>query len=215
MTSLSIDPDKVGEKLSLERLSTYLSACSGDWDKALMLYSWNVELSGALFEAIAIVEVVVRNEFDVHLADWSQALGTDWMDGAPLDAKGREDIAKARSRAYKNPTHGQVIAQLSFGFWKFLATKRYLHSIWLPAMHGSFPNLAGLPGDRRISVEQSIDRVWFLRNRIGHHEPIFSRDISRDLQAMSLLLDWICEETSAWASGLRRVDDVLARRPPA
>ncbi len=210
---MSNDPVKVVQRLSSDRLSTYMDAASGDLLQALDLYKWNIALSGALFEAIAVVEVVVRNEIDNNLTTWAQSLGADWMDIAPLDEKGKADIAKARIRNNKNPTHGKVLAELNFGFWRFLVANRYLHTIWIPTMCSAFPHLGGHPGERRKVVERSIERLWFLRNRIGHHEPIHTRNVNRDIAAMTSLLDWICPDTSSWAANQRRVQEVLLQRP--
>jgi len=213
MPEMSIDPVKVGQRLTPDRLSSYMDVTGGNLPQALDLYKWNIALSGALFEAIAVVEVVVRNEMDNNLKTWAQSLGADWMDIAPLDEKGRADVAKARSRNIKNPSHGKVLAELNFGFWRFLVANRYLHTIWIPTMDGAFPNLGGHPGERRGKVERSIERLWFLRNRIGHHEPIHTRNVDRDIAAMTSLLDWICPDTSAWATDQRRVQDILLQRP--
>ena len=135
------------------------------------------------------------------------------MDIVPLDEKGRADIEKARSRNTKNPSHEKVLAELNFGFWRFLVANRYLHTIWIPTMNSAFPNLGGHPGERRKVVERSIERLWFLRNRIGHHEPIHTRNINRDIASMTSLLDWICPDTSSWATDQRRVHEILLQRP--
>ena len=213
MSEMSNDTVKIAQRLSPDRLGSYMSVMGGNLRQALDLYKWNIALSGALFEAIAVVEVVVRNEIDNNLQTWAQSLGADWMDIAPLDEKGRADIAKARSRNTKNPSHGKALAELNLGFWRFLVANRYLHTIWIPMMNSSFPNLDGHPGERREMVERTIERLWFLRNRIGHHEPIHTRKIERDIASMTSLLDWICLDTSAWASAQRRVQDVLVQRP--
>lgn len=212
MPEVSIDPVKIEQRLSRDRLSSYMEVTGGDLLQALDLYKWNIALSGALFEAIAVVEVVVRNEIDLNLRTWAQSFGADWMDIAPLDEKGRADIAKARSRNAKSPSHGKVLAELNFGFWRFLVANRYLHTIWIPTMNGAFPNLGGHPGERRKVVERSIERLWFLRNRIGHHEPIHTRNVERDIIAITSLLEWICPDTSAWATDQRRVQDILLQR---
>lgn len=213
MPEMSNDPVKVLQRLSPDRLSTYMDATGGNLLRALDLYKWNIALSGALFEAIAVVEVVVRNEIDNNLTRWAHSLGADWMDITPLDEKGRADIAKARSRNAKNPSHGKVLAELNFGFWRFLVANRYLHTIWIPSMNSSFPHLRGHPGERRQVVERSIERLWFLRNRIGHHEPIHTRNVDRDIASMTSLLDWVCPDTSSWATDQRRVQDILLQRP--
>ena len=213
MPEMSIDPVKIEQRLTPDRLSSYMDVMGGNLRQALNLYKWNIALSGALFEAIAVVEVVVRNEIDNNLQTWAQSRGADWMDITPLDEKGRADIAKARSRNAKNPSHGKVLAELNLGFWRFLVANRYLHTIWIPTMNSAFPNLEGHPGSRREMVERSIERLWFLRNRIGHHEPIHMRRIERDIASISSLLDWICLDTSLWATEQRRVQDILLRRP--
>lgn len=213
MSEMSNDHVKVAQRLSPDRLSTYLDATDGNLRQALNLYKWNIALSGALFEAIAVVEIVVRNEIDRCLTAWAQSLGADWMDIAPLDEKGRSDIAKARGRNIKDPSHGKVLAELNFGFWRFLVANRYLHTIWIPTMNSAFPNLGGHPGRRRKIVEHSIERLWFLRNRIGHHEPIHAREVERDIASMTSLMDWICPATSRWATDQRRVSGILLQRP--
>jgi len=98
MHEMSIDPVKIEQRLSPDRLSTYMDVTGGNLLKALDLYKWNIAQSGALFEAIAVVEVVVRNDIDHNLRTWTQSRGVDWMDIAPLDEKGNADIAKAQSK---------------------------------------------------------------------------------------------------------------------
>lgn len=213
MNHVSNDPVKIADLLSSDRVSTYLVACDNNLDRALELYKWNIALSGALFEAIAIVEIVVRNELDRNLNKWGSLQGVDWMEIIPVDNRGKEDISKARSRTPRDQSHGKVLAELNFGFWRFLVAPRYLHSIWMPILSDSFPNLGGHAGARREQVEQKIQRVWFLRNRIGHHEPIFSRNVTRDVQSLNELLDWISPDVSLWALSQRRIEQILEIRP--
>ena len=85
MPELSIDLVKVVQRLTPDRLRSYLDVTGGNLPLALDLYKWNIALSGALFEAIAVVEVIVRNEIDNNLKTRAQSLGADWMDIAPLD----------------------------------------------------------------------------------------------------------------------------------
>lgn len=93
MSEMSNDPVKIAQRLSPDRLCSYRDATDGNLRQALDLYKWNIVLSGALFEAIAVVEVVVRNEIDNNFQTWAQSFGADWMDILPLDEKGRADIA--------------------------------------------------------------------------------------------------------------------------
>ena len=77
MPGMSIDPVKIEMRLTPGRLSSYLDVTDGNLLQALDLYKWNIALSGALFEAIAVVEVVVRNEIDHNLRQWAQLRGAE------------------------------------------------------------------------------------------------------------------------------------------
>ncbi len=79
---MSNDPVKIAQRLSPDRLGSYLDATDGNLREALDLYKWNIALSGALFEAIAVVEVVVRNEIDNNLQTWG-AIVRSGLDGYP------------------------------------------------------------------------------------------------------------------------------------
>jgi hypothetical protein len=54
--------------LSVERMSTYLYACNGSQADAVALYVWNLRASGAFWETLDVVEVVLRNALDQRLA---------------------------------------------------------------------------------------------------------------------------------------------------
>ena len=209
----SNDPVEIEQRLSPERLQTYRIASRGKLDVALELYKWNIALSGALFESSAIVEVVVRNEIDGKLTLWARKFSQDWLDDLPLDQKGKSDILKARSRGTSGSPHGKVIAELNFGFWRFLVANRYLHNLWIPILQECFPHLDGQVGIRREIVEHYLQKLWFLRNRIGHHEPIFDRNIREDLSAIDSLLGWISPDVRNWTLGQRRVESILLARP--
>lgn len=55
------------------RLATYLSETNSDVDLAVQLYRWNIEMAGALYEALGIAEVFLRNAVDVQLRRWNAA----------------------------------------------------------------------------------------------------------------------------------------------
>jgi hypothetical protein len=67
-----IDPAVIADRLTRERLSSYLVASGGDLDRALRLYEWNTLISGELHEDIGRVEVVPRNALDQALAGYGQ-----------------------------------------------------------------------------------------------------------------------------------------------
>lgn len=55
------------------RFGTYRELCNNDPRKALELYRWNIEMSGALQEALGIAEVFLRNAIDRQLRIWNAA----------------------------------------------------------------------------------------------------------------------------------------------
>ncbi len=107
--------------LSRPRMSTYEQASGGDVPAAVDLYRWNLDISMALFEAIHYLEVAVRNRIDDALTQRAGA-GVDWLNSpptVPLNGGTRARIARAREFASRNgrvPTHGHVIAEITFGF---------------------------------------------------------------------------------------------------
>lgn len=203
--------------LTAERLRSYTRRCP-DEASALRLYEWNMRAAAAVLETTGIVEVIGRNAMDRELRAWADLRGTTtWFDIAPLDQQGQADIRKARARATRNgrrpEVHGRVIAELTFGFWRYLAESRYLTALWTPALHRAFP--AG-PSDiltRQREVRTRLQQLHFVRNRAAHHEPIHQRDLRRDLDYAVELLSWIDPSAAAWAVEVTSLRAVLAARP--
>jgi len=63
----------VTSHLTNARFATYLAATNSDVVAALRLYRWNIEMSGALSEALGIAEVFLRNAVDAQLRIWNAA----------------------------------------------------------------------------------------------------------------------------------------------
>ncbi len=84
------------------RMQGYLDACGGDSIAALELYRWNSRASGAFWETLSHLEVVLRNVLATRLPERHAAAGRtgSWLDDPAheLDAVARRDIAKARQR---------------------------------------------------------------------------------------------------------------------
>jgi hypothetical protein len=217
----------VAERLTSERLGSYLAGSGGALEPAIALYDWNVEVGGALHEDIGRLEVVFRNALDRALVDYaaSQGWSVPWYRRTQLfpgrhGRRAQDEIATARQRANRRGTqekHGKVIAELSLGFWRYLCTPAYLTSLWVPALAAAFPGHPDARDPRavRADVEDRIQRIRFLRNRIAHHEPVHKRNLHWDHRSILELTCWICVDTQAWISSVSRSLDVLDRRPRA
>jgi len=110
-------------------------------------------------------------------------------------------------------TSPSAIAQLAFGFWLTLLARRFDTILWRPAIRNAFPHKTPLI---RQDVYNAIDRVKNLRNRIAHHEPIYTRNLPDDLTHLVDAASWICPDTAQWLDHCAdRFRTVLANQPQA
>ena len=221
----TINHEAIARRLTRERLRSYLTSTGGDLEKAIALYDWNAQVGGALHEDIGRLEVVFRNAIDEALVTYGAAQGwpTVWYRRRQLfpgrhGARALDDIKTARGRATRRgvpEVHGKVVAELSFGFWRFLCTTPYLTSLWVPAVAEAFPNHPdhGDPRAVRQAVDDRIQRVHFLRNRVAHHEPVHHRNLKRDLDSIAQLAGWMSADAREWIVGASRAAEVLKQRP--
>jgi hypothetical protein len=63
----------VTNHITSARLAPYLLVTGSDLGTALNLYRWNIELAGAMYEALGIAEVFLRNAIDTQLRSWNAA----------------------------------------------------------------------------------------------------------------------------------------------
>jgi hypothetical protein len=202
--------------LSPERMSTYLQECSGDPVAALHLYTWNVRATGAFWETMGMLEIVLRNALDRRLCVRHERFGRSgtWLDdpAGELHGHARSDITKARRRVQykgKKLRHGQELAELSFGFWRYLLARQYSSTLW-PDLASAFPHA---PNRSLRTVEEPVVRLHAFRNRLAHHERIWSEPLTERYEDMLTLLAFIDPVVQQWVKSCSRVPDVLADRP--
>lgn len=212
--------DALQTSLSPERFATYLVAVGGDRAEALRLYTWNTALSAAFYGPLQGLEVAVRNAMHRALA---ARYGPDWYDNPKtgLDAGALDRVRAAkdelrRGRYAVDPPH--LVAVFPFGFWVSLlgrggrahglgAPKRdYDMTLWRPALHRGFPRARLRRGD----VHARLDYLRTFRNRIAHHEPIFTRHLAADHDSILIATSWISEEVRNWIAHHSRVPRLLA-----
>lgn len=177
-------PDDLERLISPARFATFVDLASGDRDTAALLYAWTGELAGALFTDYRQLEVAFRNRVDQALSAYARALDpevTTWLDDSwlPPGANGWDtgahdalQIARRHARG-RNPSHDGLVAELTFGFWRYIVDGRYEEAFWLPALDAAFTEVPGAAAvDRRQELEQAMINLNKLRNRLAHHEPI-------------------------------------------
>lgn len=218
----------VAALLTPDRLGPYLQAANNELASALSLYDWNIRAASALHADLARLEVIFRNAVDQALISYGNARG--WQDpwylqqhlfDSKKSAQARKSIQQAVVRATpaggSHPVHGKVIAELNFGFWRYLCQSTYATKLWVPAVSTRFLGHPQSPDPHlvRAAVEDRMQRLHVLRNRIAHHEPIFRRDLRGEFDQLLELVGWICLDGRAWVQTTSNTLNALAARPRA
>jgi hypothetical protein len=187
---------------------------------AVALYTWNAQVSGALLTPLHICEVVLRNAVSdaieqVYGPRWPWSTG--FLQSLPNPPKGggynpQHDLVMARKDA---ATTGKVIPELKLVFWQKMFTRRHDTRLWKPHLLGMFSNVdIDQPlGEQRSTIYHGLEQLRQLRNRIAHHEPIFSRDLASDLATMIELIRFRSEPSAAWVRDVEIASGIIAQRP--
>ena len=211
--------DALVASLSPERIATYMVAAGRDRTKAMRLYTWNTAVSGAFYGPLQGLEVAVRNAMHRAL---TTSYGTTWYDNSAcgFDAGALSRIAGAKDDVRRDghlvdPPH--LVAALSFGFWVSLLgsggrgpyhdpqKRNYDMTLWRPCLYKAFPGVRM----KRADIHQKLDYLRTFRNRIAHHEPIFTRHLEADYTSILTVAGWICPKTRDWIAHHSRVQSLL------
>ncbi len=203
----------VVEAISQPRMAAYQAHCGGDRDHALELYAWNAQVSAAFWETLGYLEVILRNALVTQLQQrhhLKRNPGHSWLDDLrrELDQRARDDIATARGRVHtkgKAPSDGQTIAELGFGFWRYLLASRYATTLW-PDLASAFPNA---PSRSRTTIEAPVKALHVFRNRLAHHEPVWNKHLVARQHDIHTVLDAIDPVLKAWVTKNCRISAVL------
>ncbi len=145
------------------------------------------------------------------------AFGTVWWRDAHLHnlmgRKGKGIVLRAADRIRdvgKPETSGRIIAELSFGFWVNMLLPKYDVALWAP-LHSCFPELPTTIDLGMLHIRLSA--VHELRNRVGHHEPIFRRNLSQDFADCLELIRWLNSAKANWIAPQCDVPRLMRRKP--
>lgn len=172
-------------------------------------YAWNMAVCEAFYPTLHTFEVALRNAVFHAVEQQYPATASNyndipcWLDFkkqySVLHKKQWDKVRKAkgyiRSRG-KQLTPGRLIAELNFSFWTALFNPFYGYQnpndprFWPGLLLDVFPHLPKSQR-RRLFVFKRLERFRVLRNRIFHHEPIWTRDLKRDHQELLESIGWI------------------------
>jgi hypothetical protein len=184
------------DAISADRFSTYRLWAGQDEALATRLYTFNVQLSAALYGPLHMLEVALRNVADRQL---TAKRGANWMDDAQtLTTRYQQDcVTKARdqlTRDGKAGTHGQMVAELNFGFWGSLFG-RQSHHLW-----GDLRPIFQAKGIQRHSIALQLSDFRTLRNRVAHYEPILALPLAQRYADITTLTGLLSPSAAGWTN---------------
>lgn len=80
-------------------------------------------------------------------------------------------------------SHGQVISQTTFSFWKRLYSSEYQEELWKPSLKKVFPNKKL----KRSDVSKALETIYSVRNRVAHHEPVYGKRLVEVMSALNFI----------------------------
>ena len=164
--------------MSTPRMGRYLTASTKGTKGAMTLYRKNLELSQELFTVISCFELALRNKIDQH---YKFIRGNDWLPDSitgafsvPQCYRTRNIITGAFTNLGPNYNHNKLIAEMDFGFWRYLFAGPQFFAAGATLLH-IFPGKPTSTPTMQYNhtfVFNQLGQINDLRNRIAHHEPI-------------------------------------------
>lgn len=189
-------PQVSGDIVGQARMARYLDDCGNDVDKAGRLFTWNLAMSGAAYEAVHLFEIILRNAMDAQLRRWndSNGYGQAWLQNPDprlnkLLMQSRLNEARSRAtavaaRAGRAVLHDDVLAQMTLGTWRYLLPSNSSvgkQRLWASCLANAFPEWRGTAWE---PIVRRVEIVHEMRNRIAHLEPLHRGDLRRARQSM-------------------------------
>lgn len=226
---------RIFKALSEERLHQFTQYPGEPRWEALARYAWNVAICEAFYPLLHHLEIALRNSIDhagqkaypyTHydrIDSWLDAVPSpiDRKHGQPavLEAKKRLIGWDAKAHDFAKPgnyaTHGKLVAELSFGFWTGMLSKFYMYQsakeprLWPHMLAVAFPHGPNLKHPSQAARE--FNEIRKFRNRVFHHEPIWSRpNLGGDRQRILDIISWMSPELARVVGAFDRVNDVLS-----
>jgi hypothetical protein len=206
----------VASAVSQARLTRYglrLDEPGGTRIEAVAKHGMNITLCEALYPALHMLEIVMRNA--IHNTFSLNYECDGWYEIAGLRQNHVELIEIAKKKIQKrgkqaNPD--RVVAELTFGFWCGMFHRDYESGA------GPWPHLLSAVAPRvpkrwrtRDKIQRRIEEARFLRNRVFHHECITCLPDLRDRHRKLVeLVGWLSPEARTHLEHLCRFKTVIS-----
>jgi len=176
---------------------------------AVALEFWDIKAAAAFYAPLRCMEMTLRNAIDEAMRAGTRR--SDWWNETALLKPGSQRLVTNALAALSEqglvcPKPGQVVAQLSLGFWVSLVSRRYNQTLWVPFLHQAFPYL----DTPRKGLHQRLEELRRLRNRISHQERIYQRDLAVDYERLTSVMRYLHPPSIEAMRSLDRVPEVIA-----
>ncbi len=184
--------------LAPDRFDRFRRASDTDELDAIARYLWNMALSRSIQTPLHVLEVTFRNR--LHNAIVTHRGRSDWYDDTTLikDHTERKMVASAKKQLTKlGRPHdpGRVVAELTFGFWTSLYGRHHDQTIIRPTIGTVFQYSPPVVPKTRQAITPHLKEARDLRNRVSHHEPIYSMpDLGGVHSRLRELVAWMSPE---------------------
>ena len=184
---MAINKDELNKFATTTSIERLLSFKQSDDDTLPMLierYKINLRISQALYPELSTLEITLRNAIDTML---KSCISETWLENEVNKQNILSDYEHTKLlKAYNDTkkeyatqgfTVGKVIANLTFGFWTNLCSKKYNAVIWTKkgAFKGVFVNYPENLQQQIHTLSLRLRAIRYLRNRVFHYEPIFKK----------------------------------------
>jgi hypothetical protein len=189
--------------LSTERLSSYIGSSK---QETIRKYESNTVLAEGLYGVLQGVEIAIRNS--IHNTMSIGLSRKDWYGYVSWDTAESDALDQAKdklTRRGKPLSPGNIVAELTFGFWVQLTATKYEKGLWVPYIHKAFPHIK----TNRKGLFSRLRRIKDLRNRIAHHERISHFNLRVEYLQIMETTGWICPTTMLWIDSTNRLKPLL------
>lgn len=101
-------------------------------------------------------------------------------------------------------THGQIVSQTTFSFWKRLYSSDYDADLWKQSIKKVFPNKSL----KRGNISKSLEVVYATRNRVAHHEPVYGQRLTDAMEALDFIRNSLGAKNSEEETAFKRFSRV-------
>ena len=208
----------VVDLISSERLRTF-ERQTDTQARAVALHNHTLQLGASLMSLIALLELALRNSTNQRLID--DFADADWLlpghSAVPLKPREQATVADATGYARRAAqsklneqlraqnqsiprrpppiavTHGQVLSQTTFAFWRRLYSDEYEATLWKRSLKRVFPNKSL----QRADLSKALAAIHEARNRAAHHEPIYGTKLDQAMDALDFIRNHLGARTES------------------